>query len=146
MISKNQELLFALMPHRPPHLLLHALCAWTATSATALAVLSEGNPYLGEDGRLEPVAMAELIAQCFAAGAGAYQQSLGKKQPQKGYLAALRDFRVYGDAYRGQTLTVTVERIASLGAIIVVQGEVRCGDTLLATSQCKVAVFDQSST
>ena len=137
--------LSALMPHRAPMLLLSRLDAFSAEGAQATAELREGNPFLRPDGLLERAAYAELMAQCFAAGAGALARCAGKPPTAWGYLAALRDLAVHGDARVGETLAVSVTIVAVLGPVTVLEGEVRCADTLLATGQIKIFIPGQES-
>ena len=134
-----------LLPHRAPMLLLSRLDGFSETQAQATATLREGNPFLRPDGLLERAAYAELMAQCFAAGAGALARCLEKPPPAWGYLAALRDVAVYGDARCGETLAVSVSITASLGPITVVEGEVRSADALLAAGQFKIFIPEKES-
>jgi len=133
-----------LLPHRPPMLLLSRLDAFSAEGAQAAAELREGNPFLRPDGLLERAAYAELMAQCFAAGAGAVARQTETPPAAWGYLAALRDVAISGDARCGDSLTVSVRLTASLGRITVMEGEVRSAtDALLATGQLKVFIPGQ---
>jgi predicted hotdog family 3-hydroxylacyl-ACP dehydratase len=132
--------LSVLLPHRAPMLLLNRLDAFSEEGAQATVELRENNPFLRPDGLLERAAYAEFMAQCFAAGAGALAR-LAKKPPATwGYLAALRDLAVHGDARLGETLTVAVHIVAALGPVTVLEGEVRSKDSVLATGQCKIFI------
>ena len=66
-----QQSLTAIVPHRAPMLLLSGLESFSSEEARATATVLEDNPFLRPDGKLERVAYAEIMAQCFAAGAGA---------------------------------------------------------------------------
>jgi predicted hotdog family 3-hydroxylacyl-ACP dehydratase len=129
-----------LLPHRAPMLLLSRLDAFSEEGARATAELRMGNPYLRPDGLLERTAYAELMAQCFAAGAGALAQGAEKPPAAWGYLAALRDIAMHGDARLGETLAVSVSIVAALGPVTVLEGEVRSADALLATGQFKIFI------
>ena len=132
--------LMALLPHRAPMLLLSGLDAFSEAGARATADLREGNPFLRPDGLLERAAYAELMAQCFAAGAGALAKRAEKPPAAWGYLAGLRDVAVHADARCGERLTVAVNIMAALGPVTVVEGEVRSADALLATGQLKIFI------
>ena len=121
-------------------LLLSRLDAFSAEGARATVELREGNPFLRPDGLLERTAYAELMAQCFAAGAGALARRADKPPAAWGYLAALRDVAVHGDARCGETLAVSVRIVAALGPVTVLEGEVRSADTLLAAGQLKIFI------
>jgi len=125
-------------------LLLSSLDAFSAEEARATADLREGNPFLRPDGLLDRAAYAELMAQCFAAGAGALARQTETPPAALGYLAALRDVVIHGDARLGDTLTVSVKLVTTLGPVSVLEGEVRsAADTLLATGQLKVFIPEQ---
>ena len=132
-----------LLPHRAPMLLLSRLDAFSAEGARATAELQEGNPFLRPDGLLERAAYAELMAQCFAAGAGALARQAEKPPAAWGYLAALRDITIHGDARLGDTLTVSVTLVTALGQVTVLDGEVRSTDTPLAAGQFKIFIPEQ---
>jgi predicted hotdog family 3-hydroxylacyl-ACP dehydratase len=83
------------------------------------------------------------MAQCFAAGAGALARHTEKPPIAWGYLAALRDITVHGDARCGDTLTVSANIVTALGPVTVLEGEVRSADTLLATGQFKTFIPEQ---
>jgi predicted hotdog family 3-hydroxylacyl-ACP dehydratase len=124
-------------------LLLSRLDAFSEEEARGVAELREGNPFLRADGLLERAAYPELIAQCFAAGAGALDRLAEKPRAAFGYLAAMRDIAVYADARLGETLTIRVKLTAALGEVTVLEGEVRSADTLLATGQLKLFIPQQ---
>ena len=135
--------LSAFLPHRAPMLLLSRLDAFSAEGARATAELRAGNPFLRSDGLLERAAYVELMAQCFAAGAGALARQAEKPPAAWGYLAALRDIAIHGDARLGDTLTASVNLVTALGPVTVLEGEVRSADTLLARGQFKIFIPEQ---
>lgn len=136
--------LLAILPHRAPMLLLSKLDAFSDVSARATVELQADNPFLRPDGLLERAAYPELMAQCFAAGAGALAKRLEKPPPAWGYLAALKNITFQADAHCGETLTVSVKIAATLGQVTVVEGEVRLANhpaaPILATGQFKVFI------
>ena len=132
--------LSAILPHRAPMLLLTSLDDFSEAEARATAALQEGNPFLRADGILERTAYAELMAQCFAAGAGALARIANRPPTAWGYLAALRDVIVHDDARLGETLAVSATIAARLGPVLVIEGEVRCAARLLATGQFKIFI------
>jgi predicted hotdog family 3-hydroxylacyl-ACP dehydratase len=135
--------LSAIVPHRAPMLLLSRLDAFSEEGARATVELREGNPFLRADGLLERAAYAEIMAQCFAAGAGALARRAEKPPTGWGYLAALRDIAVHADARLGETLAVSVTLVAALASVTVVEGEVRSADRQLATGQLKIFIPEQ---
>jgi predicted hotdog family 3-hydroxylacyl-ACP dehydratase len=83
------------------------------------------------------------MAQCFAAGAGAFARTTGKPPAAWGYLAALRDIAIHGDARLGDTLTISVHVVTALGPVTVLEGEVRSAGALLAAGQLKAFIPEQ---
>lgn len=142
--TDSQMSLTALMPHRAPMLLLSKLESFTPEEARASAAVLEDNPFLRPDGKLERVAYTEIMAQCFAAGAGANLRAADGFCAGWGYLAALRDVTVHTDAHVGQRLDVVVRVSARLGEIAVVDGEVHAEGQLLATGQFKIFMPEET--
>ena len=126
-------------------LLLSKLDGFTSEEARATVALHEDNPFLRADGKLERVAYAEIMAQCFAAGAGANLLASGGASAGWGYLAALRDVTVHADAHAGQRLDVCVRVSARLGEIAVVDGEVHAAGQLLAAGQFKIFMPEETA-
>ena len=145
METDSQPSLTALVPHRAPMLLLGKLDSFTSEEARATAPVLQDNPFLRSDGKLECVAYAEIMAQCFAAGAGANLLAAGGSCAGWGYLAALRDVTVHADAHVGQCLDVLVRVSARLGEIAVVDGEVHAEGQLLATGQFKIFMPEETA-
>lgn len=137
--------LTAIVPHRAPMLLLSRLESFTSEEARATVAVQEDNPFLRPDGTLERVAYAEMMAQCFAAGAGASLLAAGGSSAGWGYLAALRDVVVHADAHVGQHLDVMVRVSARLGEIAVVDGEVHAEGQLLASGQFKIFMPEEAA-
>lgn len=131
--------LLALLPHRPPFLMLDTLDSAAPDAAQGTLTVRPDNPLVDADGRLEPVAYAEIMAQCFAAAAGAMHAG---QPPRLGYLAGLRDMRVVGAAHIGDKLTARVRVMAVLGGIHVLEGDVRRDDAILAHGQVKIYVAE----
>lgn len=143
--TDSQQSLTAIVPHRAPMLLLSGLESFSSEEARATAAVRDDNPFLRPDGKLERVAYAEIMAQCFAAGPG--QACLLQVKPARGwgYLAALRDVTVHADAHVGQCLEVLVRVSARLGEIAVVDGEVHAEGQLLATGQFKIFMPEETA-
>ena len=145
METDSLQPLTALMPHRAPMLLLSRLESFTSEEARATATVLEDNPFLRPDGKLERVAYAEIMAQCFAAGAGASLLATGGSCAGWGYLAALRDVTMHAEAQVGQHLDVQVRISARLGEIAVVDGEIHADGQLLASGQFKIFMPEETA-
>lgn len=73
----------------------------------------EDSPYI-TDGFLCPEMMVEIMAQCFAAAAGA----------REGYLAAVSRFRTFAKARPGDRLLIKCEKLRALGGLWLLKGSV----------------------
>lgn len=140
MSIEKDTFLVDFLPHRPPMLLLGGLKCFSAGKASAWAVIEADNPFLRPDGLLEGSCLVELMAQCCAAGMGALLREQGKKPSLFGYLAALRDMRMFDDARQGDLLDVETCLVARLGDVAVVEGAVRRRGQMLAAGQMKVFI------
>ena len=134
-----------LLPHRAPMLLLESFDGVVDGEARCTVRTDGDNPYLRDDGTFERAAYAEMIAQCFAAAAGAAAGAAGGSATAPGYLAALKDVRVFADARAGDVLCATARHETSLGPIHVVSGEVRRGDERIACASLKLFLPGESA-
>jgi predicted hotdog family 3-hydroxylacyl-ACP dehydratase len=91
------------------------------------------------DGALEAVAYAELVAQSYAAFRG-YQLKARGLQPPLGYLVSIRLLDVLDAATAGQALTIAVRTVGELEGFAVIEGQVRCGEELIAQARLKVFI------
>jgi predicted hotdog family 3-hydroxylacyl-ACP dehydratase len=112
-------------------------------SFRAWLTLRWDNPFVDDDGTLERAAYPELIAQCFAAGAGSRRK--GDAGQPLGFLAGFRDMVIHGDARVGDVLTAEATIAASLGKVSVVDGTVSGPGGTLATGQIKVFLEDAAA-
>ncbi len=154
---------YALLPHRPPFLLLDSVSLAPAKcqspqcvsesegnqdvnqdahwQASGQCLVREGNPFVRKDTNLEAVAFGEMIAQC-AGALGLLEDGMrdAASGPPIGYLAAMRPIRMYGMAKVGDLLHIYVRRCATIGAISLVEGKVFLGTQCLAEGQLKIFV------
>lgn len=136
------DALDAVLPHKKPMRLLTRLISASgdgmAMEATGLAVVDGGNPFLSEDGTLEPEALAEIMAQCFAAGAGSLKA--GAKRNAWGYLAGMRRVRIRDTARAGDILRVSVRVVLQMGELTVVEGKITNNGTEIASGEFKIFI------
>jgi predicted hotdog family 3-hydroxylacyl-ACP dehydratase len=66
-----------------------------------------------------PEALLEVMAQCFAAGAGLQAASAGQ-EISWGYLAAVRDMWVHATVFSGDTLHAEAKHRMSVGPLHIV--------------------------
>ena len=93
--------------------------------------------FVGTDGILDDASYPEIISQALAAMEGF--RKLGTRDPhQEGFLLGVKNLEISGSARVGDTLRISVYKVAKLGDFGIVQGEVRNGDIVIARGEVKV--------
>lgn len=128
-----------LVPHRRPMLLIDRLLACREDGGCVEAVVRPDNPFVDGQGRLEPLAAVELLAQAFAACKG-YADLAAESGPGKGFLVGVRKVALHGVARLGDTLMVNVAAKGEFDGFAVIEGEVRRDGELLASGSLKLWV------
>jgi 3-hydroxyacyl-[acyl-carrier-protein] dehydratase len=113
-----------LMPHRGRMLLIGELAGCEGDVAHTELVVSDDNPFVGEDGRLETLAMVELLAQLSAAQKG-YRAKLEGRSASIGYLVGVKDFEILRPVAAGDRLRLEIRRTFSMGQVSLVDGEIK---------------------
>jgi len=126
-----------LIPHRKPMALVDRLLACTDDDGVAEAVLSEDCPLLTAEGRLEEVALVELLAQSFAAANG-YTRRQSGGAVRKGFLVGIRGVELLGSVRRGDHLQIAFHKSAEIGDFVLVDGEVTRAGEVLARGSLKL--------
>lgn len=134
----------AILPHRPPLLLLERLVAWEELAATAEACLPPESPFADGEGRIDPVVMIELMAQTYAALRG-YDDLLHGRPVGKGLLVGARQVRMAGAARAGERLAIAVRAVGIFEGFALVEAEVRRGAAVLAAGTIKLYNPDEGS-
>lgn len=130
------------IPQRDPFVMIHDLVsAGEDTVVTRFEIPSDN--VLVRDGFFSECGMVENIAQTVAAHAGYFASSHNQPSPQ-GYIANVKDLRVFGLATTGALLTTSVRVVNRVFDMTLCQGEVKWKDQLLC--QCEIRVFVKPST
>ena len=122
-----------LMEHRPPMRVIDRLLSADSRGAVALGVVGVDSLFVGPDGRVARELYPEMVAQTFAAGA-----AVQGARPSRGFLAAIKRARFFGDARVGDELRASALPLGQVGDIILVDGNVRANDVVLATVSLKI--------
>ena len=136
MIATGEELL-ALLPQRPPLVLVGALLA-CADECTVTSFRVPADCVLVENGALSEAGLIENMAQTAAAGAGYHYQQRGQPAPI-GFIAAIRDLRVAALPAVGTTLTTEVRVLNQVLDFSIVRGTVRAAEVIFA--ECEIRIF-----
>lgn len=141
MLATGEELL-ALIPQRPPLVLVDALLT-CADARTVSRFWVPADCVLVENGVLSEAGLIENIAQTVAAGAGYGYQQQGRPAPI-GFLAAIRALRVAALPAVGTELTTEVQVLSHVLDFTLVRGTVQAGETTFA--ECEMRIFSKYST
>ena len=125
--------------HRRPMLLVRRLLCVDGDYGEAETVLEPGDACIGPDGRVEPAAMVELVAQTYAAAQG-YRDSEAGKTPSKGYLVGAGNFVIEDIPSAGELLRITVNSTCAFEDFYMVDGQVLRGDQKIASGTLKAWV------
>lgn len=127
----------ALMPHRLPMRLVDRLVEYTGQAGTVEAEVAAGNPLLDSAGRLDEVALAELLAQAYALVKG-YGARRDGEPIRKGFLVGFREFVCAGPARLGDRLRIAVRAVADVEDFTVAEGEIWRGAERIAHGSLKL--------
>lgn len=124
-----------IVPHTPPMLVVDKLMEIKEKVATTETIISKDSIFMDESGKLDEVTFIEMIAQSVAA------QDTFKKMPNrnntKGFLTGVKNLKVYGTVGVGDTLTVTIYKIADFGEHGVIRGKVVNNGNTIAEGELK---------
>ena len=126
-----------MLPHRPPFRLVDRLLSATESSATAIHLVTDGDPLV--DGSLSAPLLLEALAQTAAlmtdAGIGAH----------RGYLVAARDVKFEVPVRAGDTLLLSAVRTATMGALHRVQAQASVDGRVVVRGELTFAVEQVAS-
>ena len=126
-----------LLPHREPMLLIDTLTAWQPGLARSSVQIAEANPFVDRRGRLDRLALIEMLAQTAAAFKGYEARILGAPG-NAGFLVGLSDFDLSKEVRVGDRLRLEVRQTLALERTVVLAGEIRRGEQLLGGGGLKV--------
>jgi 3-hydroxymyristoyl/3-hydroxydecanoyl-(acyl carrier protein) dehydratase len=126
-----------LLPHRRPWLLIDRVLEVGRERVVAEKRVSAGDPLTG-DGLSEALTI-EALAQTAACVMGT------ERGQHLGYLVAVRGFSFGDRARAGETLILTAEKQAALGALHRFIGEARVGGRVMARGELTFSVVSADS-
>jgi predicted hotdog family 3-hydroxylacyl-ACP dehydratase len=134
-----------LIPHRKPMCLIDCLNSSDGKSGSASAGFTADSPFVVDrKGRIERLALLELIAQTYAASKG-YEDLVDDIDVSQGYLVGISNAICYSDAYAGQDLLIKVESAEAFDAFHLATGEVWHNDTLLMKATLKIWISSEDA-
>ena len=134
-----------LIPHRKLMRLIDRLNASDGKSGSASARFTDNSPFvIDRKGRIERLALLELIAQTYAASKG-YEDMVDDIDVSQGYLVGISNAVCYGDAYAGQDLLIKVESEEAFDAFHLAAGEVWYDEALLMKAKLKIWISSEET-
>src|SRR5689334_6899018 len=100
------------IPHRPPMRLVDTLVSYEEMSGVVEAKPEAGSLLVNGAGKLDEVALVELLAQGYAVIKG-YDDLYRGKQISEGFLVGVKRFRITGTAHAGELLRVHIRTVGS---------------------------------
>ncbi|WP_321366894.1 hypothetical protein [uncultured Desulfuromusa sp.] len=126
-----------LVPHRLPMRLVDQLLEIEGRNGMVAAQIGAECPLVDMNGKLEDIALVELIAQSYAALKG-YLDRLQEKPVRQGFLVGIKKLNWSGAVFVGEQLLVKIRTLAELDDFAVAEGEIWRGDMLVASGEVKV--------
>ena len=126
-----------LVPHKPPMLIVDRLLEVRERASISELEVSKDLIFIGEDGRLDEVSYPEIISQAIAAQDG-FKKLGNNNSGSEGRLLGIKNLEILGYAQIGDTLRVSVYKVAKYGEFGVIQGEVLKGTEVIARGEIKI--------
>lgn len=129
-----------LLPQREPVLMVDELLDVNGDEAQTSFTVCPDCFFLDEDGRLEASGMIEHIAQSASVFAGYMAIHAGGTEPPVGYIGEVKDFQYYHGPQVGDELRTTVRLGAEAGSVMLLSGETRIGNEIVAKTHMKIFI------
>jgi predicted hotdog family 3-hydroxylacyl-ACP dehydratase len=125
-----------LIPHNKPMRVVDRLLESDGTAAQAEGTFDIESLFV-DDGKIDRLAVLELVAQSYAAGKGHEDLAKGKTGV-RGFLVGISNAVYHSDAYAGEHLTVAVRTEQSFGDFYIVVGKAFQKQTLVLEATLKI--------
>lgn len=133
--------ILALIPQRPPFVMVDELLAADGQTASAKYTVKPDNIFL-ENGQLTEPALLEHIAQAAAARIG-YIYSLKGEPVPVGFIGAIQHLQVMDLPKAGQVLYSEISIINQVFDVTIITGKIFCDEHKIA--ECEMKIFVQST-
>ena len=133
----------ALIPHRKPLCMINRLIDVKDHGGTAEADITADNVMADVDGQLDPFAVAEMIAQTYAAVEG-YNTRLSGQPVKQGFLVGIRKILFLKKVFVGNLLRINVNTVGAISGFAVVSGQVTRNQELIAEGEIKLWIQSEN--
>lgn len=126
-----------LIPHRLPMRLVEQLIEIDGKNGVVGAQVTAECPLVDVNGKLEDIALIELIAQSYAALKG-YLDRLEERPVRQGFLVGIKKLNWLETVFAGEKLLIKIRTLAELDDFAVAEGEIWQEEKLVARGEIKV--------
>lgn len=141
MIAEGDQLA-ALLPQRPPMVLIHQLVSCDAEQTTTRFTVT-ADSVLFADGYLTESGLVENIAQTAAASSGFAARQSGRPAPI-GYIAAIKALTIWQLPPAGTVLTTQIRMQNQVLEFSIVRGQVSAGAVTFAECEMRIFIKDHA--
>lgn len=105
--------------------------------------VASDNVLVDDDEQLDPIALAEMIAQTYAAVKG-YHDRLSGGPVNQGFLVGIRKVQFLNSVFAGDVLRISVETVGTIAGFAVVKGQVTRNQELIAEGEIKLWIQSEN--
>ena len=127
------------LPHRKPILMINRILEVNDPEKSSIieAIIDDNNLFVDNDGKLEPEALIEIMAQAAAAQHG-YNLARENKKEEKGFLVGIKKFNFLQDVKKGDSLQIEVKLGTEIESLSMIHGKTFCNGNEIATIEFTV--------
>lgn len=130
-----------LLPQRPPFVMIDRLAHFDPVRTVTEFTVSADCLFFS-DGRLDPCAMVENIAQTCAARMGFLNQYVYCEKVKLGFIGGIKNLSVFRAPRLGEKITTTITVVEEVMKLTLVEATVMSGEETIATAEMKIALSD----
>jgi len=130
-----------ILPQQPPFVMIDRLLHFDEVTTITQFQIRRDNLFV-DNGKLNPCALAENIAQTCAARLGYYNVYVLKRGVQLGFIGAIRNLNVLRSPVVGETIVTSISVKQDIMGLTLVDAVVKCEDETLAHGEMKIALSD----
>lgn len=142
MINYEEIDVTTLLPQQPPFVLIDRLLHFDEEVTTTSLLVCEGNMFV-DDGRLDPCAYVENIAQTCAARLGYINKYIYHRDVCIGFIGAVKNLNVMRPAQVGEKLTTTIKVREEVMQLTLVDATVQIDGDAVCTAEMKIALAEK---
>ncbi len=130
-----------LLPQQPPFVMIDHLVHFDMERTTTLLTVDRDNVFVDDDGRLNPCAYAEIIAQTCASRLGYINKYIYHREVCVGVIGAIRNLCVKRSVHVGERLTTSISVREEVMNLMLVDATIAADDgETLCTAEMKIAL------